>query len=53
MSWISSLGSKDQTSHMTLLQSTMEYWLNVPYFTRLPKLSAYLGRLGGLLNNLN
>jgi hypothetical protein len=43
---IPSLGSKDQTSQMTLLQSMMEYWSNIPYLSRVP-------RLGGLLNHLN
>jgi hypothetical protein len=27
-------------------------WLNVPYLIGLPMLSAYLGRLGGLLSHL-
>jgi hypothetical protein len=45
---IPSLGSKDQTSQMTLLRSMMEYWLNIPYL-----IGAYLGRLGGLLSYLN
>jgi hypothetical protein len=25
----------------------MEYWLNIPYLIRLPKLSTYLGKIGG------
>ncbi len=28
----------------------MEYWPNIPYLIKLPKLGAYLGRLGGLLS---
>jgi len=50
---ISSLGSKDQTSQMTLLWSTMEYWLNIPHLFRIPRLGAYLDRLGGVLKHLN
>jgi hypothetical protein len=33
--------------------SMMEYWPNISYLIKLPKLGAYLGRLGGLFNHLN
>jgi len=31
--------------------SWSQQWPNIPYLIRLPRLGAYLGRLGGLFNN--